>query len=74
MDKAPHPSGWGLLFVIAFLAFLIWHGPWDGRKYLPNKSIQQGTVDCSQDPKTLTNIQLELCIDIQSFRKDSDYE
>ena len=74
MDKAPHPSGWGLFLIIAFLAFLIWHGPWDGRDYIPSDAIQHGTVDCGQDPKTLSNIQLELCIDIQSFRKGSDYE
>jgi len=27
MSKAPQPSPWGLIFVIALLAFLIWLGP-----------------------------------------------
>ena len=73
MDKAPNPSIWGLLLIIGFLAFLIWHGP-VGEVAMSSDSIQHGTVDCNQDPKTLSNIQLELCIDIQSFRNNSDYE
>ena len=74
MDKAPNPNIWGLLFIIGLFIFLIVLGPLDEKNNLPSESIQHGTVDCNQDPNTLSNIQLELCIDIQSFRKDSDYE
>ena len=74
MDKAPNPSGWGLLFIIAFLAFLIWHGPVEQDLEISD-SIQHGTIDCEKDDlSTLTLTQLELCIDIQSFKRNSDYE
>ena len=73
MDKAPNPSGWGLLFIIAVLAFLIWHGPMEDDLEV-HDSIQHGTIDCMRDLRFLTPSQLELCIDIQSFKKDSDYE
>ena len=72
MEKAPQPNIWGLLIVIGLFVFLIWFGPVEER--FPHYGIQNGTVNCNQDPSTLSNIQLELCIDIQSFRKNSDYE
>ena len=72
MDKAPNPSPWGIIIFIGIFAFLIWFGPVEER--FPHYGIQNGTIDCNQDPATLSNIQLELCIDIQSFRKGSDYE
>ena len=72
MSKAPEPSIWGLLFVVAFLAFLIWFGPIEDRLHT-SKSIQNGTVDCDQDPKTLSNLQIELCTDI-TFLGKGKYE
>lgn len=73
MDKAPQPSPWGLIFVICLLGFLIWLGPIEDRLHT-SKSIQQGTIDCNQDPKTLSNIQLELCVDITFLGKGKYYE
>ena len=78
MDKAPQPSPVGLVIVLVVLAFLIWHGPWEERwgKKEPELSdaIQHGSIDCMRDLKYLTPTQLEVCIDIQSFSKGSDYE
>jgi len=73
MDKAPNPSGWGLLLIIGLFAFLIWYGPISKEPDM-HESVQHGTIHCDQDPKTLSNIQLEICIDIQSFNKGSDYD
>jgi hypothetical protein len=70
MDKAPQPSLLGLSLVVALLVFLIWLGPVERHKEISD-SIQHGTVNCNQDPTTLTNIQLELCMDIASFSKDT---
>ena len=77
MAKASQPSPVGLIVVLVIFAFLIWHGPWEERWGDPkiNNSIQHGTIDCEKDDlSTLTLTQLELCIDIQSFSKGSDYE
>ena len=68
MDKAPQPSLLGLSLVIALLAFLIWLGPVEKHKEI-NHAVQQGQIDCRQDPTTLTNIQLELCMEIGSFNR-----
>lgn len=78
MDKAPQPSLWGLVIVVLLFAGLIWHGPWEERwdKEEPelNDAIQHGSIDCMRDLKYLTPTQIDLCIDIQSFSKGSDYE
>ena len=68
MDKASQPSLLGLLLVIALLAFLIWLGPVEKHKEI-SQAVQHGEVDCRQDPTTLTNIQLELCMEISSFNR-----
>lgn len=73
MDKAPQPSPWGLLLIILFLILVIWLGPEKPQPKLSN-TVQHGTIDCSKDLNSLTQTQLELCIDIQSFSKGSDYE
>lgn len=78
MEKAPQPSPWGLVILVSIFGFLIWHGPFDerwGKKEAePNDAIQHGTIDCMKDLKYLTPTQLEVCIDIQSFTRESDYE
>lgn len=77
MDKAPQPSPWGLIVVIALLGFLIWHGSWDerwGKELEPSDAIQHGNIDCMKDLKYLTPVQIDVCIDIQSFNEGSDYE
>ena len=78
MAKASQPSPVGLIVVLVIFAFLIWHGPWEerwGKKELePNDAIQHGTIDCMRDLKYLTPTQIDICIDIQSFSKGSDYE
>jgi len=73
MEKAPNPSGWGLLVIVGFLVLVIWLGP---NKPIPEISddVQHGTIDCSQGLDQLTPTQIELCIDIQSFSEGSDYE
>ena len=73
MSKAPEPAPWGLLFVVLFLAFLIWLGPIEDRLHT-SKSIQNGTIDCDQDPKTLSNVQIELCTEITFLGKGKYYE
>ena len=73
MGKAPEPSPWGLIIVVLLFAGLIWHGPMEDDIEV-HDSIQHGNIDCMKDLKYLTPTQLELCIDIQSFKKDSDYE
>jgi len=73
MDKAPQPSPWGLVLIVAFLASLIIFGP-NKKDAEVSQSIQHGTVNCNQDPKTLNRTQLELCIQIGSFSKGSHYE
>jgi len=77
MDKAPQPSPWGLLAVIAIFGLLIWHGPWHerwGKQPEPSDAIQQGSIDCMRDLKYLTPTQIDICIDIQSFSRGSEYE
>ena len=73
MSKAPQPSPWGIVSVVAILAFLIWLGPIEDRLHT-DKSIQHGSIDCNQDPKNLSNIQLELCMDITFLGKGKYYE
>jgi len=73
METAPNPSPWGLIIVILIFVGLIWHGPMEDDIEVSN-SIQHGNIDCMKDLKYLTPTQLELCIDIQSFNKSSDYE
>ena len=68
MGKAPEPSIWGLLFVVAFLAFLIWHGPWNERWGNPDivlEPIEIHGIDCQKDLKELTVTQMEVCADLQ---------
>jgi len=74
MAKAPQPSPWGLVVVLALFVGLFWYGSLDRHQPEVSKALQQGTIDCTKDLKYLTPTQLELCIDIQSFKKDSDYE
>jgi hypothetical protein len=68
MDKAPQPSFLGLMLVIGFLVFLIWLGPVEKHKEI-SQTVQHGEIDCNQDPTTLSNIQLELCMEIGSFNQ-----
>ena len=77
MDKAPQPSPVGLVIVLVIFAFLIWHGPWKerwGKEPQPHDAIQHGSIDCMKDLKYLTPTQIDICIEIQSFSKGSDYE
>ena len=67
MSKAPQPSPWGLISVVALFGFLIWHGPWDERwgssvdLVLP--TIEVEGVYCDRD--TLTEVQQDLCDQIK---------
>ena len=73
MAKAPQPSPMGLVIVLAFFAFLIWHGPWDerwGESSLVLEPIEVHGIDCEKDLATLTVTQIEVCSDIQVLRKD----
>lgn len=73
MDKAPQPSAWGLIVVVALFAFLIWHGPWDerwGKSDLVLAPIEVHGIDCERDINTLTVTQIEICSEIQVLRKD----
>ena len=78
MAKASQPSPVGLIVVLVIFAFLIWHGPFEERwgKEEPelNDAIQHGSIDCMKDLKYLTPTQIDICIEIQSFSKGSDYE
>ena len=73
MGKASEPNPWGLVIVVLIFVGLIWHGPVE-KDLEVSDSIQNGTIDCLKDLKYLTSTQLEVCIDIQSFSKSSDYE
>lgn len=74
MSKAPQPSPWGLITIVALFGFLIWHGPWDERwgssvdLVLPE--IEVHGIDCERDINTLTVTQIEICSEIQVLRKD----
>jgi len=63
MDKAPQPSLWGLLFIVAILIVCIVFGP---QKEPPIDTHVQNSIDCSTARiGELNPTQLELCIDLQ---------
>lgn len=66
MSRAPKPSLWGMAFIIALLAFLIWLGPVNTKKQLELEEITVEGVDCIKPLKELTETQFEICREIQN--------